>query len=124
MLPLQKHSLEFMRGMLHLRPRSNTFGAVARMRNACMHQLHAFFQLRGFLQITTPILTSSDCEGAGEVFSVLPDMDVAALKAKLPKLARKPEAAAAELEDTLRRFFRTNAHLTVRTSHAHALRAL
>ncbi len=68
--PLQKkrHTLEFLRELAHLRPRTNTFGAVARVRNAMSFGIHKFFQERGFLYIQTPIITSSDAEGAGAMF--------------------------------------------------------
>ena len=70
--PLQKkgHSLEFLRGIAHLRPRSNTFGAVFRIRSHLALATHAFFAQRGFSYVHTPILTATDCEGAGETFSV------------------------------------------------------
>ncbi|MFP4058498.1 MAG: asparagine--tRNA ligase [Candidatus Brocadiia bacterium] len=70
--PLQKkrHSFEFLRQVAHLRPRSNTFGAVMRVRNALARATHEFFQDRGFLYLHSPIITSSDCEGAGEMFTV------------------------------------------------------
>ncbi|MBN2737086.1 MAG: asparagine--tRNA ligase [Spirochaetales bacterium] len=70
--PLQKkrHSLEFLREIAHLRPRTNTFGAVTRVRNALSFAVHRFFQEQGFLYINTPIITGSDCEGAGEMFQV------------------------------------------------------
>lgn len=70
--PLQKkrHSFEFLRSIAHLRPRTNTFGAVARLRNAMSYAIHTFFQERGFIYIHTPIITGSDCEGAGEMFRV------------------------------------------------------
>ncbi|MFM2430832.1 MAG: hypothetical protein RLZZ511_2045 [Cyanobacteriota bacterium] len=70
--PLQKkrHSFEFLRDISHLRSRTNTLGAVFRVRNACSAAIHAFFQERGFLWVHTPILTASDCEGAGEMFAV------------------------------------------------------
>jgi asparaginyl-tRNA synthetase len=70
--PLQKkrHSFEFLRTIAHLRPRTNTFGAVARVRNAMALAIHNFFQERGFLYIHTPIISGSDCEGAGEMFKV------------------------------------------------------
>ena len=70
--PLQKkrHSFEFLRSIAHLRPRTNTFGAIARVRNAISMAVHRFFQERGFLYIHTPIITGSDCEGAGEMFRV------------------------------------------------------
>ncbi|RLB22818.1 MAG: asparagine--tRNA ligase, partial [Deltaproteobacteria bacterium] len=70
--PLQKkrHSFEFLRTIAHLRPRTNTFGAVARVRNAVSYAIHKFFQDRGFIYVHTPIITGSDCEGAGELFHV------------------------------------------------------
>jgi len=70
--PLQKkrHSLEYLRTIAHLRPRSNTFGAVFRMRSALSFAVHRFFQERGFLYVHTPIVTANDCEGAGEMFRV------------------------------------------------------
>ena len=70
--PLQKkrHSFEFLREIAHLRPRTNTFGAIARVRNAITNAIHSFFQSRGFLYVQTPIITTSDCEGAGEMFQV------------------------------------------------------
>lgn len=70
--PLQKkrHSFEFLRTIAHLRPRTNTFGAVIRVRNALAFATHKFFQEQGFLYIQTPIVTQSDCEGAGEMFRV------------------------------------------------------
>lgn len=70
--PLQKkrHSFEFLRTIAHLRPRTNTIGAVARVRNALAYATHRFFQERGFLYVQTPIITGSDCEGAGELFRI------------------------------------------------------
>jgi len=70
--PLQKkrHSFEFLREIAHLRPRSNTFGAVTRVRNVISRSIHNFFQSRDFVYINTPIITTSDCEGAGEMFQV------------------------------------------------------
>ncbi len=70
--PLQKkrHSFEKLREWAHLRPRTNTFGAVARVRNCLCRSIHNFFQEEGFLYIHTPIITASDCEGAGEMFQV------------------------------------------------------
>lgn len=70
--PLQKkrHSFEFLRTLAHLRPRTNTFGAVARVRNCVCNSIHQFFQEEGFLYIQTPVITASDCEGAGEMFRV------------------------------------------------------
>ncbi|MBE9177420.1 asparagine--tRNA ligase [Oculatella sp. LEGE 06141] len=70
--PLQKkrHSFEFLRTIGHLRSRTNTLGAVFRVRNACAHAVHQFFQQRGFLWVHTPLITASDCEGAGELFTI------------------------------------------------------
>lgn len=70
--PLQKkgHSLEFLREIAHLRPRTNTFGCVLRLRHAMAYALHQFYHDRGFVYLHTPIITGSDCEGAGEMFQV------------------------------------------------------
>lgn len=70
--PLQKkrHTFEFLRTIAHLRPRTNTIGAVARVRNALAYATHRFFQERGFIYVHTPIITGSDCEGAGKMFQV------------------------------------------------------
>ncbi len=70
--PLQKkrHSFEFLRTQAHLRPRTNTFSAVFRIRSMVAYAIHQFFQERGFVYVHTPIITSSDCEGAGEMFQV------------------------------------------------------
>lgn len=70
--PLQKkrHSFEKLREWAHLRPRTNTFGAVMRVRNRICHSIHEFFQEHEFFYVHTPIITSSDCEGAGEMFRV------------------------------------------------------
>lgn len=70
--PLQKkrHTFEFLRSIGHLRPRTNTLGAIARVRNALAFATHKFFQEQGFMYVHTPIITASDCEGAGEMFRV------------------------------------------------------
>lgn len=70
--PLQKkrHSFEFLRTIAHLRPRTNTFSAVFRVRSLAAYAVHRFFQERGFVYVHTPIITGSDCEGAGEMFRV------------------------------------------------------
>lgn len=70
--PLQKkrHSFEFLRQIAHLRPRTNTIGAVGRVRSRLGYAVHQFFQERGFQYLQTPIITASDCEGAGEIFRV------------------------------------------------------
>lgn len=70
--PLQKkrHSMEFLRSIAHLRPRTNTFSAVFRVRSVAAHAIHTFFQEQGFIYVHTPIITASDSEGAGEMFRV------------------------------------------------------
>ena len=76
--PLQKkrHSFEYLRTVAHLRPRTNTFAAVFRVRSMIAYAIHQFFQERGFVYVHTPIVTGSDCEGAGEMFRVTTlDMD-------------------------------------------------
>ena len=76
--PLQKkrHSFEYLRTISHLRPRTNTFAAVFRVRSLIAYAIHQFFQERGFVYVHTPIITGSDCEGAGEMFRVTTlDMD-------------------------------------------------
>jgi asparaginyl-tRNA synthetase len=70
--PLQKkgHTPEFLREISHLRPRSNLFGSVFRVRSRLAFAIHQFFQERGFVYVHTPIITGSDCEGAGELFRI------------------------------------------------------
>ena len=70
--PLQKkrHTVEFLREKAHLRARTNLFGAVARVRNTMSYAIHSFFQENGFVYVNTPLITASDCEGAGEQFQV------------------------------------------------------
>ena len=70
--PLQKkrHSVEYLRTIAHLRPRTNLFSAAFRVRSVAAHAIHCFFQERGFVYVHTPIITASDCEGAGEMFQV------------------------------------------------------
>ncbi len=70
--PLQnkRHSFEYLRTIAHLRPRANTFSAVFRVRSVLAHAIHCFFQERGFVYVHTPLITGSDCEGAGEMFQV------------------------------------------------------
>jgi len=101
--PLQKkgHTLEFLREIGHLRPRTNTFGAVFRIRNVLSYAVHRFFQERGFTWAHTPIITASDCEGAGEMFTVT-TMNV-----------DKPHRDAKGAVDWSRDFFGKKAHLTV-----------
>lgn len=101
--PLQKkrHSLEFLRTIGHLRSRTNTFGAVMRVRNACATAIHQFFQEQGFLWVHTPIITASDCEGAGELFTVT-NLDLS----HLPRTADQKT-------DFSQDFFGKQAYLTV-----------
>ena len=70
--PLQKkrHTFEYLRTIAHLRPRANTFNAVFRVRSVLAYAIHKFFQERGFVYVNTPLITGSDCEGAGEMFNV------------------------------------------------------
>lgn len=70
--PIQpkRHTMEFLREVAHLRPRTNTFGALARVRHCVAQAIHRFFHERGFFWVNTPIITASDCEGAGELFRV------------------------------------------------------
>lgn len=101
--PLQKkrHSFEFLRTIAHLRPRTNTQGAVLRIRNALALATHLFFQERGFLYVHTPIITASDCEGAGEQFLVT-TLDVT-----------KPPRHSDGSVDFTKDFFTKPAYLTV-----------
>ena len=101
--PLQKkrHSFEFLRTIAHLRPRTNTIGAVWRVRNAASRAIHAFFQERGFVYLHTPIITASDCEGAGEMFRI------STLDAERPPRGEDGKV------DFSSDFFGRQAHLTV-----------
>jgi len=101
--PLQKkrHTFEKLREWAHLRPRTNTFGAVARVRNQVCRSIHDFFQEQGFLYVHTPIITASDCEGAGAMFRVT-TLD----------LAKVPRTPAGEV-DFHQDFFDRPSYLTV-----------
>ena len=97
--PLQKkrHTLEYLRSIAHLRPRTNTIGAVARVRNQLAYATHKFFQEHGFLYANTPIVTASDCEGAGEQFQVTTLLNgFATAAAATPEAIAAAEAAAKE----------------------------
>lgn len=101
--PMQKkrHTLEFLRSIAHLRPRTNTIGAVMRVRNALGYATHRFFQENGFMWVHTPIITGSDCEGAGKMFRVTTlDLD---------KAPRSKEGAVDFSQD----FFSHPSYLTV-----------
>ena len=101
--PLQKkgHTPEFLREIAHLRPRSNLFGCVFRVRSRLAFAIHKFFQERGFVYVHTPIITGSDCEGAGELFRVT------AIDAKNPPRTKDGEI------DYARDFFARPTYLTV-----------
>ena len=101
--PLQKkrHSVEYLRTIAHLRPRTNLFSAAFRVRSVAAHAIHTFFQDRGFVYVHTPIITASDCEGAGEMFRVTTlDMD------------HVPKTADGQV-DYAQDFFGESANLTV-----------
>jgi len=104
--PLQKkqHSFEFLRTISHLRPRTNTIGAVLRVRNAAAFAIHEFFQSRGFLYLQTPIITTADCEGAGAMFHVT-SFDLK----QIPRVDEKLDGAIDYSKD----FFACESHLTV-----------
>ena len=69
-LAKKRHSLEYLRTIAHLRPRTNTIAAVSRVRSQLAGAIHSFFQESGFFYVQTPLITASDCEGAGELFRV------------------------------------------------------
>ncbi len=101
--PLQKkrHSFEYLRTISHLRPRTNTFQAVFRVRSLIAYAIHSFFMERGFVYVHTPLITGSDCEGAGEMFQVTTlDLD---------KVPRKEDGSVDFVQD----FFGKAANLTV-----------
>jgi asparaginyl-tRNA synthetase len=102
-LQKKRHSFEFLRTIAHLRPRTNTFGAVARVRNCVARSIHDFFQERGFLYVHPPIITASDCEGAGQMFRVTTH-DLA----NLTKVPRQETGV-----DFAQDFFHRPAYLTV-----------
>jgi asparaginyl-tRNA synthetase len=115
--PVQKKgaSFEFLRTVAHLRPRTNTFGAVVRVRNQVCRSIHEFFQEQGFLYIHTPIITASDCEGAGEMFKVTKlDLAKATLACGLADAAvpgsAKPQAIGVDFTQD---FFHRPTFLTV-----------
>jgi asparaginyl-tRNA synthetase len=112
--PLQKkgHSWEFLRGIAHLRPRTNTFGAMARVRNTVCYSIHRFFQERGFVYVHTPIITTSDCEGAGEMFQVT-TVDLDQVAAGKGPLAKSETPGAKPAIDYTQDFFGKKASLTV-----------
>lgn len=100
------HSLEHLRSVLHLRPRTNIIGAMARLRNALSFATHTYFNELGFLYVHTPLITTSDCEGAGEMFQVSTIMKDEV--DKLPVKADEPDSV-----DYAKDFFNKQAYLTV-----------
>lgn len=114
--PLQKkgHSFEFLREIAHLRPRTNAFGAIGRMRSQMAFAVHTFFNERGFNYVHTPIITASDCEGAGEMFQVT-TLDLEGLAKKAVEAGNKGMSAdkASNLVDYNKDFFGKHASLTV-----------
>lgn len=109
--PLQKkrHTFEFLRDIAHLRARTNTFGAVARVRNQMAFAVHNFFQERGFQYVHTPLITASDCEGAGEMFQVT-TLNMQEIIRKALKDKVDPATFAVDYKQD---FFEREAYLTV-----------
>lgn len=109
--PIQKKgaTFEFLRTVSHLRPRTNTFGAIARVRNCVCKSIHDFFQEQGFLYVHTPIITASDCEGAGELFKVT-TLDLTKVSVSRDATAERGQAATI---DFYQDFFAKPAFLTV-----------
>ena len=109
--PLQKkrHSMEFLRDIAHLRARTNTFGAVARIRSQMAYAIHTFFQERGFQYVHTPIITGSDCEGAGEMFHVT-TFNIEETVKKALKEKKNPDSFKIDYSQD---FFGKQANLTV-----------
>ena len=109
--PLQKkrHTFEFLRDIAHLRARTNTFGAVARVRNQMAFAVHTFFQEHGFQYVHTPLITASDCEGAGEMFQVT-TLNMQEIIRKALKDKADPAAFTVDYKQD---FFEREAYLTV-----------
>ncbi len=112
--PLQKkgHSMEFLREIAHLRARTNAFSAVARMRSQMAYAVHTFFQERGFNYVHTPLITASDCEGAGEMFQVT-TLDLEKIAENAVIAGKSGKAEMSELVDYSKDFFGKKAGLTV-----------
>jgi asparaginyl-tRNA synthetase len=113
----KRHTFEYLREVAHLRPRTNTFGAIARVRHTLAMAMHRFFHERGFCWIHTPIITASDCEGAGEMFRVS-TLDLMNLPRKADEAGGAKSPAAAETSgvgaiDFSQDFFGKEAFLTV-----------
>jgi asparaginyl-tRNA synthetase len=109
-LAKKRHSLEYLRSIAHLRPRTNTVAAVARVRSQLAGAIHAFFQQSGFVYVQTPLITASDCEGAGELFRVTTlDLD----KVSTLPMLKSEEGEATDQVDYKEDFFGKPAFLTV-----------
>ncbi len=111
----KRPSLELLRDHLHLRPRTNLIPAMARTRNALAMATHEFFQKLGFIYVHTPIITASDCEGAGEMFQVTTLIDDNNKKSDIPtqvKVENGKEVKTDEIDYT-NDFFKKRASLTV-----------
>lgn len=106
-LAKKKHSLAFLREILHLRPRTHVFGAMARVRNALAFATHEFFHRRGFIYCNTPLLTGADCEGAGEMFQVTTLLQSA--KDQVADIKKLPDGKADYASD----FFKKPTYLAV-----------
>ena len=105
------HTVEFLRNMAHLRPRTRLIGAVARVRNSLAYAIHQYFQQKGFLYIHTPIITASDCEGAGEMFQVTTTIEKG--YEKIPVEEKKSEEGVQKSIKYHEDFFKKPAFLTV-----------
>ena len=99
----KQHSFEYLRGVAHLRPRTNTFGAMTRVRHALSAQVHEFFDRNGFFWVNTPIITASDCEGAGDMFRV----------STLDMIHRNQDGGPSQADPFKQDFFGSEAFLTV-----------
>lgn len=110
-LAKKRHSLEYLRTLAHLRPRTNTIAAVARVRSRLAGGIHEFFQKSGFVYVQTPLITASDCEGAGELFRVTTlDIDK---KSSLPLINNEDDEGDSDVVDSSQDFFGKPAYLTV-----------
>ena len=99
----KQHSFEYLRGVAHLRPRTNTFGAMTRVRHALSAQVHEFFDRNGFFWVNTPIITDSDCEGAGDMVRV----------STLDMIHRDQDGGPSQADPFKQDFFGSQAFLTV-----------
>merc|ERR1712232_1282517 len=110
-LAKKRHTLEYLRTIAHLRPRTNTIAAVARVRSQLAGAIHSFFQETGFVYVQTPLITASDCEGAGELFRVTTlNLDNAS---SLPLVKTEDGKGTTDIVDSSQDFFGKPAYLTV-----------